>query len=194
MLILALTITAAPASAAHKSRDLSNHREAKNETINSEDNFDQDDKIDFQDDYNQDSRNNSDENWFEYKDSKEKNEDKSSYHKLWGKSVSDGKPGTGHRFPYGQCTWYIAMKKYIPWSGNAGTWLEKAKRMGFATGWEPKEGSVAVFGGSYFGHVGLVEKVNGNQVAISEMNYQGFGRVSHRNISANDPKLKGFIY
>lgn len=110
------------------------------------------------------------------------------------KSASDGVPGTGHRFPFGQCTWYVAQKKYIPWSGNAGTWLHKAKNMGYATGRTPEKGAIAVFGGSYFGHVALVESVRGGQITLSEMNYKGVGKVSYRNISAYDPKLIGFIY
>lgn len=109
-------------------------------------------------------------------------------------SVSSGRPGTGHRFPYGQCTWYVSSKKYIPWSGNAGTWLDKARMMGFSTGRVAKKGAVAVFGGNYYGHVAVVEEVQGDRVAISEMNYKGFGRMNYRNISAYDPKLKGFIY
>lgn len=110
------------------------------------------------------------------------------------KSASDGMPGTGHRFPFGQCTWYVAQKKHIPWSGNAGTWLWKARTMGYATGRTPKKGAIAVFGGSYFGHVALVEDVKGGRVTLSEMNYKGWGRVNHRDISAYDPKLQGFIY
>ena len=46
----------------------------------------------------------------------------------------------------------------------------------------------------YYGHVALVEKVSGDSVTISEMNYAGWGKVSRRVISASSRAIKGFIY
>lgn len=102
--------------------------------------------------------------------------------------------GNGHRFPYGYCTWYVAQKKSIPWSGNAGTWLYKAKAYGYATGKTPRPGAVMVSTESWWGHVAIVESVKGNQFTISEMNYAGFARKSYRTLAVGSRAIKGFIY
>lgn len=106
----------------------------------------------------------------------------------------DARTGSGHRFPYGYCTWYVAQRKYVPWGGDAGAWLANARASGKATGNTPKAGAIIVTGESRWGHVGIVEKVNGNSVTISEMNYAGFGKKSVRTINANSRIIKGFIY
>ncbi|PIP27398.1 MAG: hypothetical protein COX30_02095 [Candidatus Moranbacteria bacterium CG23_combo_of_CG06-09_8_20_14_all_39_10] len=110
-----------------------------------------------------------------------------------GKKLS-GKAGTGHSFPYGYCTWYVAQRKYVPWSGNAGTWLYHAKSMGYATGRTPKVGAIMVSSESWWGHVGIVESVKGNTFTVSEMNYKSFAKKSYRTVSANSRAIKGFIY
>jgi surface antigen len=107
----------------------------------------------------------------------------------------DGKAGSGHRFPYGWCTWYVAQKRYVPWSGNAGTWLYKAKSLGYKTGRRPQAGAMMVTTENrYYGHVALVERVNGDSITVSEMNYVGWGKVSRRTLSASSRAIKGFIY
>lgn len=111
------------------------------------------------------------------------------------KSNDDGKAGNGHRFPYGWCTWYVAQKRYVPWGGNAGTWLYHAKAQGYRTGKTPTPGAIMVSTENrYYGHVALVEKVSGDSITISEMNYVGWGKVSRRTISASSRAIKGFIY
>jgi surface antigen len=102
-----------------------------------------------------------------------------------------GKIGTGHSFPYGYCTWYVAQKRYVPWGGNAGTWLYNAKVQGYATGRTPRVGSIMVTTENrYYGHVALVEKVNGNTITVSEMNYVGFAKRSSRTLSATSRAIK----
>jgi surface antigen/LysM repeat protein len=110
-----------------------------------------------------------------------------------GKALS-GKAGAGHIFPYGYCTWYVAQRKYVPWSGNAGTWLYKAKSMGYATGRAPRPGAIMVSSESWWGHVAIVEKVSGNSITISEMNYKGWAKKSTRVLDATSRVIKGFIY
>ncbi len=102
--------------------------------------------------------------------------------------------GNGHAFPYGYCTWYVAQRKNIPWSGNAGAWLYNAKSMGYATGKTPKAGSIMVSSESWWGHVAVVESVRGNEFTVSEMNYKGFAKKSTRTIVAGSRVIKGFIY
>lgn len=111
-----------------------------------------------------------------------------------GKSVLSGKAGAGHRFPYGYCTWYVASRRYVPWGGNAGTWLYHAKAAGYSTGKSPRPGAIIVTSESWWGHVGIVEKVSGGEVIISEMNYRGWGKKSSRTISSSSRVIKGYIY
>ncbi len=106
-----------------------------------------------------------------------------------------GKAGTGHRFPYGYCTWYVASKRYVPWGGNAGTWLYNAKAQGYKTGKTPRPGAIIVTTENvYYGHVALVEKVSGNTITVTEMNYTGWGKTSRRTLSASSRVIKGYIY
>ncbi len=100
-----------------------------------------------------------------------------------------------HRFPYGQCTWYVAQKwGCIPWSGNAKNWLTNARRYGYKTGSQPVPGAIIVTRESWYGHVGYVEKVMGNSVVISEMNKYGWGRVNRRTLNKNSWLIRGYIY
>ncbi len=112
-----------------------------------------------------------------------------------GFRLLDGRAGTGHRFPYGWCTWYVAQKRYVPWGGNAGTWLYNAKSLGYKTGRKPQPGAIMVTTENrYYGHVALVEKVNGDSITVSEMNYVRWGKMSRRTLSASSRAIKGFIY
>lgn len=107
----------------------------------------------------------------------------------------EGKAGSGHRFPYGYCTWYVAQKRYVPWGGNAGTWLYNAKALGYKTGKSPTVGSIVVTTDSaYYGHVALVESVSGSSITVSEMNYKGWGKVNKRVIPINSRSIKGYVY
>ena len=110
-----------------------------------------------------------------------------------GKKLS-GKAGSGHSFPYGYCTWYVSQRKYVPWSGNAGTWLYHAKSAGYATGKTPRTGSIMVSSESWWGHVAIVESVGSDTFTVSEMNYRGWAKKSTRTISKNSRAIKGFIY
>jgi surface antigen len=99
-----------------------------------------------------------------------------------------------HNFPYGQCTWYVAQHRYVPWGGNAGTWLYHARAYGAKTGKTPKVGAIMVTSESWYGHVAVVTKVKGDSVTIKEMNYKGWAVVSSRTISAKSRRIKGYIY
>lgn len=112
-----------------------------------------------------------------------------------GWRVPEGKAGTGHRFPYGYCTWYVASKRYVPWGGNAGTWLYNARALGYKTGKSPRVGSIVVTTENrYYGHVALVEKVSGGEITVSEMNYVGWGKTNRRTLSTGSRSIKGYIY
>lgn len=98
-----------------------------------------------------------------------------------------------HQFPWGQCTWYIAQKRYIPWGGNAKSWLNNAKAFGFQTGTEPQVGAIVATNETWYGHVAYVEEVSADYIIVSEMSL-GRGILNKRNIPTNSRKIKGYIY
>jgi surface antigen/LysM repeat protein len=114
--------------------------------------------------------------------------------KISGSVKLEGKAGTGHRFPYGYCTWYVAQKRYVPWGGNAGTWLYNAKARGYKTGKTPAKGAILVTSESWWGHVAIVESVGKDSITVSEMNYKGWAKTSKRTISTKNKVIKGYIY
>ena len=100
-----------------------------------------------------------------------------------------------HYFPYGYCTYYAAQRRFVPWSGNAISWLSGAQSFGFATGSTPQVGAIIVTSeGGKTGHVGIVDGVQGDQITITEMNYRGWGIISSRTISASYGPIMGYIY
>ena len=100
-----------------------------------------------------------------------------------------------HNFPYGYCTYYVAQRRPIYWSGNAITWLSHAQIAGFPTGYTPSVGAIMVTSeGGYTGHVAYVEAINGEDITISEMNYNGWGVTSSRTISSSYGAIRGYIY
>lgn len=107
----------------------------------------------------------------------------------------EGKAGQGHRFPYGYCTWYVAQKRYVPWGGNAGTWLYNSRAYGYKTGKTPTVGSIVVTTENrFYGHVAVVEKVSSDTITVSEMNYVGWAKKSVRQLSRTSRVIKGYVY
>jgi surface antigen len=101
-------------------------------------------------------------------------------------------------FPYGQCTYYVATRRAVNWSGNAINWWGAARGKR-PEGRLPVQGAIVVFNIGWVGHVAYVEHVNlDGTFEISEMNYHadggGWGRVDYRTISSSDPSISGFIY
>jgi surface antigen len=111
-------------------------------------------------------------------------------------------PGAGNGFPYGQCTWFVAQKRSVPWRGNAWQWWWNAPAYGVQEGRRPRVGAIAVMGyssSSPWGHVAFVERVYGDgSFLVSEMNWWGvrgggWSRVDYRVIRSMRGIL-GFIY
>lgn len=122
-------------------------------------------------------------------------------------NVGDG--SCGNHFAYGQCTWYVATRRCVPWMGNANQWFGNAAALGYQEGHTPQPGAIVVFwpggdGASSIGHVGYVEAVGpagdvpAGAFLLSEMNFSGFGggwaRVSYRTLPNNSSGIQGFIY
>jgi len=116
--------------------------------------------------------------------------------KTWLAEMGEKKrQGIGCRDFYpGQCTWYVAQKYCIPWSGHAKSWLTNARNFGYEIGKEPKVGSIISLRETWYGHVAIVEEVKDNSIIISEMNHLGPWRVNRREIKINDPRINGYIY
>ena len=76
--------------------------------------------------------------------------------------------------PYGtNCTWYAWQKAYdkagvaLPGLGDAKNWYKNAQNKGYSVGTTPKANSIIVWGNwTEYGHVGYVEKVNGNTLYV----------------------------
>lgn len=104
-----------------------------------------------------------------------------------------------HRFVPGQCTWYVARKLCVPWTGHAKNWIGNAKKMGFEIGSEPRNGAIISlretgWSARRYGHVAYVESFDENTVTFSEMNYLGSYKTSTRTFDRNDQKIIGYIY
>lgn len=98
--------------------------------------------------------------------------------------VNTGKlvPGS-HIFPKGYCTWYVATRVKVTWGGNAERWPANARAQGYLVDKNPTAGSIVETGESPIGHVAYVEKIDGDKIHITEMNYKGFNIKSSRVIS-----------
>ncbi|HKR99839.1 MAG TPA: CHAP domain-containing protein [Candidatus Dormibacteraeota bacterium] len=121
------------------------------------------------------------------------------------RSPRGGGGSCANHFAYGQCTWYVASRRCVPWGGNANQWYYNAARMGFPEGHTPVPGAIVVFwpggdGASWIGHVAYVEAVGpaagipAGYFRLSEMNYAGWARVNYRVLPGNSRGIQGFIY
>jgi LysM repeat protein len=119
---------------------------------------------------------------------------------LFPRRVSYDPPALGTfangKFAYGYCTWYVASRRYVPWTGDAWAWYGNARAMGFPTGSTPQPGAIMVTWESGVGHVAFVEQVNADgSFVVSEMNYKAWNVISTRNLpSPAVVPLIGFIY
>jgi surface antigen len=94
---------------------------------------------------------------------------------------------SGNGYAFGYCTYYVASRRSVPsnW-GNANQWYYNAQASGFSVGSTPVPGAIAWTGAGYYGHVAYVESVSGNNVTISEMNFNGnWDKVTYRTVSAS---------
>lgn len=70
------------------------------------------------------------------------------------------------------CTWVAWDQVYnklgiaLPGWGNANTWYDYAKKAGFEVGSTPKDKSIVVWQWDKYGHVGYVERVEGDKIYV----------------------------
>ena len=109
-------------------------------------------------------------------------------------------PGSGHLFPGGQCTYYVAFRRAalgeaVSWGGNAKAWLANAEAAGVQTGSTPTPGAIVVTNESRrYGHVALVEAIQGDQILVSEMNFYKKWEIDQRLIKIGSGVIRGYIY
>jgi surface antigen/LysM repeat protein len=103
--------------------------------------------------------------------------------------------GKAHRFPWGQCTYYVATQTKVSWGGNANQWMRNAPAFGAKIAYTPKVGSIIVTNENRrYGHVAWIIGVGNGTVTFREMNYAGLGAVTTRTLDTNDSRIKGYIY
>lgn len=102
----------------------------------------------------------------------------------------------GNRYAAGNCTWYayeLRMRLGRPigsfW-GNANTWATSARAAGFVVNNTPAPGAIFQTTAGYYGHVGIVERVENGVVYVSDMNYAGYGIITHRTLNG----ASGYLY
>lgn len=110
---------------------------------------------------------------------------------------------SGNGYAFGYCTSYAYNRRAElgrpiggNW-GNAVSWAAYARADGFRVDKTPEAGAVFQIGGGWsgLGHVGVVERVNGDgSVYVSEMNYVGWNVVSNRTIPASQVGSYNFIH
>ncbi len=110
-----------------------------------------------------------------------------------GAPTAAGPPVSNH-FPYGQCTYYVATRRNVPWNGNAIAWLWNAAPFR-PEGSTPRPGAIMVTSEGWgLGHVAYVESVGAGSFTVSEMNFAGWGFVDYRTIRPGTVPILGFIY
>ncbi|MDO4712419.1 MAG: LysM peptidoglycan-binding domain-containing protein [Candidatus Saccharibacteria bacterium] len=113
---------------------------------------------------------------------------------------SYARASVGNRYAPGNCTWYsyerrLALGRPIgSFWGNANSWAASARAAGFTVNRTPVPGAIfqTAAGGGGYGHVGIVERVENGRVFVSDMNYGGYGVVTHRELT--NPGAYNYIH
>ena len=102
----------------------------------------------------------------------------------------------GNRYAAGNCTWYAYERRMQlgrpigSFWGNANTWATSARAAGFVVNNTPAPGAIFQTTAGYYGHVGIVERVENGVVYVSDMNYAGYGIITHRTLNG----VGGYLY
>ena len=119
-----------------------------------------------------------------------------------GVNYGYARASVGNRYALGNCTWYAyerraAMGRPIgSFWGNAYSWASSARAAGFVVNQTPAPGSIfqTSFGGGGYGHVGIVERVDDQNIYVSDMNYGGYNVVTQRTIPRSSLAGYNFIH
>ena len=108
----------------------------------------------------------------------------------------------GNRYAAGNCTWYAYERRMQlgrpigSFWGHAKAWSDSARAAGFVVNDVPAPGAIIqnTWGGFGYGHVGIVERVDGQNIYIMEMNYRGYNIISPRTIPLAEARRYNFIH
>lgn len=84
-------------------------------------------------------------------------------------------------YDWGWCTYWVSTQRSVGQWSDARNWTWQAKRDGWATGSTPQVGAIGQKGN----HVVYVTGVGDGTFSLSEMNYQGLGKISYRTVSSS---------
>lgn len=96
----------------------------------------------------------------------------------------------GNHYYFGNCTYYVFDRRQQlgrsvgSYWGNANNWASSARNAGLMVDHRPEVGAIFQTTAGYYGHVGIVERVNNDgSFYVSEMNWNGhFNDVTNRTI------------
>lgn len=108
----------------------------------------------------------------------------------------------GNRYAAGNCTWYAYERRLQlgrpigSFWGHARAWSASARAAGFLVNNTPAPGAIIqnTWGGYGYGHVGIVERVDGQNIYVSDMNYAGYNVISSRTIPLAEASRYSFIH
>lgn len=108
----------------------------------------------------------------------------------------------GNRYAAGNCTWYAYERRMQlgrpigSFWGHAKAWSDSARAAGFVVNDVPAPGAIIqnTWGGFGYGHVGIVERVDGQNIYIMEMNYKGYNIISPRIVPLAEAHRYNFIH
>lgn len=122
----------------------------------------------------------------------------SSHSGYGGVSYGNVAASVGNRYAPGNCTWYsyerrLALGRPIgSFWGNANTWAASARAAGFTVNKTPAPGAIFQSSGGYYGHVGIVDRVENGRVFVSDMNFAGYNVITHRELT--NPGAYNYIH
>ena len=108
----------------------------------------------------------------------------------------------GNRYAPGNCTWYAYERRLQlgrpigSFWGHAKAWSTSARAAGVLVNNTPAPGAIIqnTWGGYGYGHVGIVERVDGQNIYVSDMNYAGYNVISSRTIPLAEAGRYSFIH
>ena len=108
----------------------------------------------------------------------------------------------GNRYAAGNCTWYAYERRLQlgrpigSFWGHAKAWSASARAAGLVVNNVPAPGAIIqnTWGGFGYGHVGIVERVDGQNIYVSDMNYKGYNIISSRIVPLTEAGRYSFIH
>ena len=108
----------------------------------------------------------------------------------------------GNRYAAGNCTWYAYERRLQlgrpigSFWGHAKAWSASARAAGLVVNNVPAPGAIIqnTWGGFGYGHVGIVERVDGQNIYVSDMNYKGYNIISSRIVPLAEAGRYNFIH